>query len=190
MSRAACAFLILLSAAAASAQTRTTLVGRVDDHAGRPIPGASVTARHLESGFSRAATTDAQGTFTLAELPVGAYEVRAEAASFRPQVQRDLVLTIGPSAEVRFVLELGAVSEEVTVTAALSSLQTRSGELSYLVSEDAIESLPLNGRNYTDLAFLQPGVLAFPHRDGGSVVAHGLGTGRTRAPTSTCSTAR
>jgi hypothetical protein len=176
MRRAACAVLLLLAASSAAvAQTRTTLVGRVRDRAGQPIPGAAVTARHVESGFSRATATDAQGTFTLAELPVGAYEVRAEAASFRPQVQRDLVLTIGPSAEVRFVLEVGAPSEEVTVSAELSGLQTRSGDLSYLVSEDAIESLPLNGRNYTDLAFLQPGVLAFPHRDGGSVVAHGLG---------------
>src|SRR6185503_16602046 len=50
-----------------------------------------------------------------------------------------------------------------------------SSELSYLVGAETIDALPLNGRNYTDLAFLQPGVLAFPHRDGGSAVAHGLG---------------
>ena len=56
-----------------------------------------------------------------------------------------------------------------------ASVNTQTSELSYLVSEQAIETLPLNGRNYTDLALLQPGVLAFPHRDGGSVVAHGLG---------------
>ena len=55
-------------------------------------------------------------------------------------------------------------------------MRTRSGELSYLVAEEAVHDLPLNGRNFTDLALLQPGVLAFPHRDGGSVVAHGLGT--------------
>ncbi len=54
-------------------------------------------------------------------------------------------------------------------------MNTRTGELSYLVDERAIEQLPLNGRNYTDLAFLQPGVTPYPHRDGGSVVAHGLG---------------
>ena len=54
-------------------------------------------------------------------------------------------------------------------------MNTRAGELSYLVDARAIEQLPLNGRNYTDLAYLQPGVVPFPHRDGGSVVAHGLG---------------
>ena len=56
----------------------------------------------------------------------------------------------------------------------VTSVQTRGGQLSYLVSEEAVADLPLNGRNYTDLAFLQPGVLSFPHRDGGSIVAHGL----------------
>ncbi len=62
-----------------------------------------------------------------------------------------------------------------TVVGGGASVNTQTSELSYLVSEKAIETLPLNGRNYTDLALLQPGVVAFPHRDGGSVVAHGLG---------------
>ena len=61
------------------------------------------------------------------------------------------------------------------MTAEAPLVQTRSGELSYLVGEETIRDLPLNGRNYTDLALLQPGVVAYPHRDGGSVVAHGLG---------------
>jgi hypothetical protein len=165
----------LLIAAALEAQTATTLVGQVRDPDGRAIAAARVTARHLESGLRREAGSDSTGGFTLAALPVGAYEVRVEAAGFRPQVRRGLVLAVGPSAELRFVLEVGAQSEEVTVTAELSGLQTRSGELGYLVSEAEIESLPLNGRNYTDLAFLQPGVVAFPHRDTGSVVAHGMG---------------
>jgi hypothetical protein len=67
------------------------------------------------------------------------------------------------------------VAEAVTVVGAASLVNTRNGELSYLVEERAIEALPLNGRNYTDLALLQPSVVAYPHRDGGSVVAHGLG---------------
>ena len=166
---------LLLTAPAGFAQTATTLVGQVRDADGRAVAGAGVTARHLESGLRREAATDSTGAFTLAALPVGAYEVRVEAAGFRAQVRRGLVLAVGPSAELRFVLEVGTQSEEVTVTAELSGIQTRSGELSYLVSEAEIESLPLNGRNYTDLAFLQPGVVAFPHRDTGSVVAHGMG---------------
>lgn len=176
MRRAVWPLLLLLPIAAVSeAQTTATLVGEVLDPNGQPVAQATVTARHVESGLVRTTATDAAGGFTLAALPVGAYEVRFEAAGFRAQVRRGVVLTVGPSTSLRVALEVGAPSEEVNVTAALSGLQTRSGELSYLVSEDDIEALPLNGRNYTDLAFLQPGVLAFPHRDTGSVVAHGVG---------------
>jgi hypothetical protein len=174
MKRATFAAVFALGATIASAQTTTTLVGRVQDASGGALAGATVTARHLDSGLKRTATTDGTGAFTLAALPVGPYEVRAEQSGFRPQVQRGLVLTVGQATVLRLVLEVGAASEEVTVTAELSGVQTRSGELSYLVSENEIQNLPLNGRNYTDLAFLQPGVIAFPYRDTGSVVAHGL----------------
>src|SRR5262245_3035025 len=72
-------------------------------------------------------------------------------------------------------MAVGGLADAVTVVADASPVNTRTGELSYLVEQRAIQELPLNGRNYTDLALLQPGVVAFPHRDGGSVVAHGLG---------------
>ena len=69
---------------------------------------------------------------------------------------------------------MGTAEDEITVIAEVSGIQTRSGELSFLVTEAQIRNLPLNGRNYTDLVFLQPGVIAFPYRAGGSIVAHGL----------------
>ena len=175
MRRAAFSVLLALAAAVASAQTTSTLFGRVRDAKGGVLAGVVVTAHHLESGLSRTATSDPAGGFVLAALPVGPYEVRAEAQGFRPVVQRRVVLAVGESRVLRLTLQVGGASEEVTVTADLSGLQTRSGELSYLVSPEAIQTLPLNGRNYTDLALLQPGVVAFPHRDGGSIVAHGLG---------------
>jgi hypothetical protein len=175
LTRALLAALLALAAAGASAQTSGTLFGQVRDPGGAPVAGVAVTAHHLDSGLSRTAATDAGGTFVLAALPVGPYDVRVEAQGFRPLVQREVVLAVGESRVLRLTLQVGGASEEVTVTADLSGLQTRSGELSYLVSTEAIQTLPLNGRNYTDLAFLQPGVVAFPHRDGGSIVAHGLG---------------
>jgi hypothetical protein len=91
-------------------------------------------------------------------------------------VQRDgIVLTVGETAVVDFAMRLGGVNETVTVTGAAAAVSARTGELSYLVDERAIDQLPLNGRNFTDLALLQPGVTPYPYRDGGSVVAHGLG---------------
>jgi hypothetical protein len=176
MKPAVLAVTLALAATAAAAQTTSTLYGQVQDPRGGALAGVAVTAHHLESGLVRSATSDQAGAFALAALPVGPYEVRAEAQGFRPLVQRGVALAVGESRVLRLTMQLGAAAEEVTVTADLSGLQTRSGELSYLVSADAIQTLPLNGRNYTDLALLQPGVLAFPHRDGGSIVAHGLGT--------------
>lgn len=175
MKRAALSLLFVASAATAQAQTTATLYGQVEDPSGGVLPGVTVTAHHLETGLKRSTASDAMGGFTLARLPVGAYEVRAELDGFRPLVRRGVTLTVGESAALRLKMQVGAPTEEVTVEGELGGVQTRSGELSYLVSEQTIQNLPLNGRNYTDLAFLQPGVIAFPHRDAGSVVAHGVG---------------
>ena len=139
------------------------------------IPGATITARHLERAIERTTVTGADGRFVLAGLPVGTFAVSAELSGFKPVRREAVLLTVGDAVTVDFVLEVGGLTETVSVSAAPSPVNTRTGELSYLVDERAIEQLPLNGRNFTDLAFLQPGVTPYPHRDGGSVVAHGLG---------------
>jgi hypothetical protein len=175
MKRALLVLLVALSARVAGAQTTATLYGVVEDPSGGVLPGVTITAHHVETGLKRETVTGAAGAFTLPRLPVGSYEVRAELAGFRTLVRKGVALTVAESAVLNLTLALGAASEEVTVEGEISGLQTRSGELSYLVPEEQIRNLPLNGRNYTDLAFLQPGVIAFPHRDTGSVVAHGVG---------------
>ena len=129
----------------------------------------------MDTGLARSATTGEDGRFVLPVMPVGAYELRAEMAGFRPVVHRGIHLTVGETAAVPFILEVGALEQEITVVGEAPLVNTQSAELSYLVSENAIRDMPLNGRNYTDLALLQPGVVAYPHRDGGSAVAHGLG---------------
>jgi hypothetical protein len=89
-----------------------------------------------------------------------------------------VVVTLGDTAVINISLEASGIEEKITVNNTENSplVNTQTPELSYLVGERAIRELPLNGRNYTDLALLQPGVIAFPYRDGGSAVAHGLGT--------------
>jgi hypothetical protein len=168
--------LVIGNALSAEAQVTTgTLAGRVLDTSGSVLPGVTITARQLETGLQRPTTSDVQGRYTLAALPPGTYEIRAELPGFRPLTRSGVTLTIAQTAVVDLTMAVGGVAEQVTVLGEASSVNTRTGELSYLVSERAIEELPLNGRNYTDLALLQPGVVAYPHRDGGSVVAHGLG---------------
>jgi hypothetical protein len=160
---------------AASAQTAATISGTVEDTGRLPVPGVTVTARNMDTALARTTETSAEGRYVLAGLPPGNYEVRGELSGFRPMVRRGVEVSIGQALILHLTLEVGGLAEEVTVSGGTSLVNTSSAELSYLVGSDAIQQMPLNGRNYTDLALLQPGVLAYPHRDGGSVVAHGLG---------------
>ncbi|MBK9166454.1 MAG: TonB-dependent receptor [Bryobacterales bacterium] len=139
------------------------------------MPDTLLTAVNQETAVSRQTRTTVAGYYVFPALPPGIYDVRAERAGFASEVRRDIRLTVAEAVTVPFVLQVGAVDQEITVTGGADRVETQSAQLSYLVEERAIEELPLNGRNYTDLALLQPGVVAFPHRDGGSVVAHGLG---------------
>ena len=164
---------ILLFPALSAAQTTATLAGHVEDAAGGRLPGVSITVTSATTAAVRHAVSDAEGLFALAGLPAGEYSVRAELQGFRPLVRSAVQLTVGEQASLTLVLTAGA-AEEVRVTGGAAQVNTRSAELSYLVDQRTIERIPINGRNFTDLMALQPGVTPFPHRDNGSVVAHGL----------------
>jgi Carboxypeptidase regulatory-like domain/TonB dependent receptor-like, beta-barrel len=168
-------FVLFIPAARASAQTAATISGTVEDPNRSLLPGVTVTIRNVDTALIRTVATGPEGRYVIPGLPPGVYDLRAELASFKPHVRRGLQLTVAQALVVNLRLEVGGLSEEVTVTGDPPLVNTSSAELSYLVGADRIDALPLNGRNYTDLALLQPGVLAYPHRDGGSVVAHGLG---------------
>lgn len=167
--------LLVYSAFSAWAQTAANISGVLRDPSGAVLADVKVSALNVERRILRTAASGENGEFVLPALPAGLYEVRAERQGFRPLVRKGIELTVAQQVRLDLVLEVGDISQEVTVTAQASQVNTSTPELSYLVGEDAIRELPLNGRNWTDLALLQPGVVAYPHRDGGSVVAHGLG---------------
>jgi len=161
-------------AATAAAQTTATILGAIADPSGGALPGVAVTATNIDTRLVRTTVTDGTGRYVLAALPPGQYELTAELTGFtRYRVER-VVLALAQTVVVNAALQVGPVELRADVQAT-PVVNTSSSELSYLVGSETIEQLPLNGRNYTDLALLQPGVLAFPHRDGGSVVAHGMG---------------
>jgi hypothetical protein len=157
------------------AQTTGAIGGIIQDANAGGLPGVTVTARNSATGLERTGVTGPEGRYVLAALPPGTYELRAELRGFKPHIRRGIELAVGETLALNITLQIGAVEIEDVVVGTTPLVNTSSSELSYLVGSDVIERLPLNGRNYTDLALLQPGVLAFPHRDGGSVVAHGLG---------------
>lgn len=168
------AALVVWGPRAAVAQTSATLAGVVQDESGGVLPGTRILWRHTETDARRETLTGADGRFVLVGLAVGACEVTAELAGFRPLVRTGIQLTVGEQASLTLTLAVGGGTETVTVRGGASQVNTRSAELSFLTGERAIEQLPINGRNFTDLMALQPSVNAFPHRDNGSVVAHGL----------------
>jgi hypothetical protein len=167
--------LLLLVVSPAMSQTSATLSGTIVDTSGGLLPGVALSLRNTGTGLVRTATSAVDGRYVFAGIPAGEYELRAELSGFRTVVRERLTVTVAQSLTVPLVLEVGGVEQAVTVAGDASGVNTATAELSFLVGEQAIATLPLNGRNFTDLALLQPGVLAYASRDGGSVVAHGLG---------------
>jgi hypothetical protein len=165
---------VVILASPLRAQTTGTIAGTVHDTSGGVLAGVPLTARHIETALTRTTVSSADGRFVFTILPVGPYEISATASGFKPLTLTGVTITVNQTVVVNLTMQLGAIAEEVSVVGIPPPTNTRSSALSYLVDEQAIEQLPLNGRNYTDLALLQPGVNPFPHRDGGSVVAHGL----------------
>src|SRR5688572_11460659 len=167
--------LLLSLFSSVAAQTTSTITGEVKDSNSALLVGVQISATALETGVIRTTSSGEEGRFVFPALPVGTYELRAEQNGFEPLVPQTVRLTVNETVHVSLVLKIAGLTANVTVDSGESLVNTESAELSYLVSERLIRDLPLNGRNYTDLALLQPGVLAYTHRDGGSVVAHGLG---------------
>jgi hypothetical protein len=167
--------LLVAGVASAAAQTTATIAGTVRDVSGGVLPGVTITLTSAATSLVRTTVTGPEGGYALPGLPPGPYELKAELAGFKPHVRPDLDLNVAQTIVLNITLQLGQLEIRDEVIGVTPLVNVGSSELSYLVGSEIIDQLPLNGRNYTDLALLQPGVLAFPHRDGGSVVAHGLG---------------
>jgi hypothetical protein len=135
-----------------------TILGTVKDPSGALIVGAAVTAQNLETGTSRSVSTDASGSYRLAALPVGHYDLRVESSGFKPTTQKGFVLDVGQEAVLSFSLEVGTTTDQIVVTGEAQLVNTTTASLSGLVSEQKLAELPLNGRNYLDLVLLTPGV--------------------------------
>jgi hypothetical protein len=149
----------ILIAIPAMAQIPTgTILGTVKDASGGVVAGATVTAINAETATERPVKTEEDGTFRFPGLPAGHYDVKVEQSGFKVVTQKNLTLDVGQEAVVNFALEVGTTGQEVVVTAEAPDVNTTSGTLGGLVSEEKIADLPLNGRNYLDLTLLQPGV--------------------------------
>jgi len=151
--------LLLLSAAASLAQFESgSVLGAIADPSGNAVSAASITLTNVRTGVSLRTKTDSSGNFLFVNQRLGSYRVRAEMTGFKPAESSAFDLTVDARQRVDLKLEIGAVSDSVTVSDAASLLEADSSSRGQVINAREIAELPLNGRAYADLTLLVPGV--------------------------------
>jgi hypothetical protein len=141
-----------------SQYTTQEISGTVRDTSGAVVPSASVSVRHLATGQARTTKTNENGFYLIPNLAIGEYEVTAEAPGFKRAVKTGVVVAVNARVAVDITLEVGEVTESVTVTADAVLVESASGEIGRLVTGRQATQLQLNGRNFVQLLALLPGV--------------------------------
>lgn len=145
----------------AMAQDTAGITGKAEDTTGAGIAGVRVTVTSLETGAVRDVTTDAGGNFRILSVPLGEQEIRAEKPGFQTVVRTGLSLQVGQEAVLTLRLEIGEISESVTVVAGVPLVNTTPSSVSGMVGEESVKDLPLNGRSYDNLITLNPGAINY-----------------------------
>jgi hypothetical protein len=155
---------VLLTATTLVAQTfRGTIRGTVTDQSGAVISGATVKVKNVDTGLERTSQTSADGTYALTELPTGSYTVTISQSGFQTSVTNAVPVDVAVERRVDAVLKAGQVSERVEVSSeTLPMVETSDTTLGGVLTQDNVKDLPINGRDYTKLIFLNPGVSGSP----------------------------
>src|SRR5687767_1666710 len=167
----------------ASGQARLTggdLQGTVFDNTGGVLPGVTVMATHVATNQSRSAVTDGEGRYYIPALSAGVYTVHAELSGFIPQTKTDVRLLLGQRLDLDFPLNVGA-QESITVSASSVFVDTTEPAVATVISQEQIDSLPTNGRNFLSFSVLTPGVTTDRTPQQGASATSGLSFGGQRA---------
>ncbi|MEP7367782.1 MAG: carboxypeptidase-like regulatory domain-containing protein, partial [Acidobacteriota bacterium] len=148
----------LLAAAPAFAQT-ASVTGRVTDASGAVIPAATVVVVNQGTGLDRTTATNQSGYYTFSLLQPGKYQMRVESQGFKTVTRSGLVFETDQRAELNFAMEIGAVTEQIEVTANVAQLNTVEASRGQVIENRRIVEMPLNGRNYNQLALLSAGAV-------------------------------
>src|SRR5574340_689684 len=156
--------LLLLAAGSLAAQTfRGTILGTVTDSSGAVVAGAKVTVRNVNTGLERTTQTSGDGSYSAPELPIGTYQVTVAQTGFQTFVTRDVAVSVAAERRVDAVLKPGQVAEKVEVSAeSLPQVETTTNVLGGTLTANTIEALPINGRDYMKLIYLNPGIAGSP----------------------------
>jgi len=142
------------------------LSGLITDERGGTVPGATVSIKNVGTGVVREVSSNGDGFYSAPNLLPGAYEVRVTAQGFQTLVQKEIGLTVGAEQALNLSLKVGQLNQTVEVNAAPPDVQTTSSTISATVDSNTVRELPLNGRDWTSLAALEPGVRSIPSQAG------------------------
>jgi hypothetical protein len=156
-------FLATVSASILTAQTfRGTLLGTITDPTGAVIPGASISVKNMDTGIERMTQSNSDGAFRVPELPVGRYSVTVTMAGFTPYLAEDVDVAVAGEVTLNVALQTGSQKEEVVVIGNALQVETTSNTLGATLTSNEVKNLPVNGRDYTKLIYLSPGVTGSP----------------------------
>jgi len=156
-----------ISAQVASAE----LSGTIMDPTGAGVANAKVIATNVATGRAHETVSDAAGSYVIPLLPPGDYEISVEAPGFRKLVQRGITLQVNQQAQVNLTMQIGQVAEAVEVTAQAPLLESESSSLGTVINTQLVNQLPLNGRNFIQLAILSPGVNGVGYSATGTIMS-------------------
>lgn len=157
------AFVILTAVTMMGQTFRGTILGTVTDATGAFVTGANVTAHNTATGLERATQTSADGSYSIPELPIGTYEVTITQTGFQKSVTRGVDVNVAAQKRVDAQLKPGQVTQTVEVSGeALPEIETTSDTLGGVITAQVVEDMPVNGRDYTKLIYLNPGVAGSP----------------------------
>jgi len=165
--------LVLFAASAAAQDTTGTILGTITDASGAVLPGVTISVKNVDTSQARTIVSDSAGRYRVPLLQPGRYEVTVQLSGFQTMVRSGITVTVGQQAVVDARLSLGNVSESITVEGAAPLVETTNGTISNVVTEQQLASMPLNGRDVTQLVLLQPGVVMSRSSVSGSNVGQG-----------------
>jgi hypothetical protein len=151
--------IILFAGLAYGQATSGEITGQIVDSTGAVIPGAEVTATHADTGTARSTLSGSNGIYRIPLLPPGAYVVKAALTGFKTAVREGLTLSVGQALHLDLTLEVGSISETITVSGDAPLVNVEQGRVSTLVDTKKIVDMPLNGRNIYQLMYLAPGTI-------------------------------
>ena len=155
----AVAFTLTVTGQANAQVAGATLTGTIKDSSGAFIPNAQVAITDVATGVTRTVSADGAGLYAAPNLSPGTYEIRVSAIGFSTEVQKGVTLTVGAQQVLDFTMRVGQMTQMVEVTTEAPTVELTSSELGATVNSTTVRELPLNGRSWTDLANLQPGVV-------------------------------